>query len=187
MVIFKKFFLALFPYLLVTLMFGTMYAVAQQVLRMGANDPQVQKARDVALAMSRGELAASVIPLNTVEVSESMSPFLTIFDQFGKVIGSSVTLRNKVPVPPMGVFEYAKAYGENRFTWQPESGVRIATVINSFSGDQNGFVLVGRSLTEVEGRVNNIGKIILMAWIVSILGIMAAGFCKEKIHTRRRA
>ena len=39
--------------------------------------------------------------------------------------------------------------GEDRLTWQPEPGVRSATVVVHYQGAQAGFVMAGRSLREV--------------------------------------
>jgi hypothetical protein len=57
------------------------------------------------------------------------------------------------------VFDNAREKGENRITWEPKEGVRIAAVIKRFEGktaSTSGFVLAGRSLDEVEKRQKNL-------------------------------
>ena len=45
------------------------YLAVQQVLRMGANDPQIQMAEDTASALASGSNPASLVPSSTVEIS----------------------------------------------------------------------------------------------------------------------
>ena len=40
-----------------------------------------------------------------------------------------------------GVFAYTKAYGEDRFTWQPRRGVRSAVVLMAIPDASNSFVI----------------------------------------------
>jgi hypothetical protein len=50
----------------------------------------------------------------------------------------------------MGVFDTVRARGKDRATWQPENGVRSATVAVRWHG---GFVVAGRSLRLTEQHV----------------------------------
>jgi hypothetical protein len=61
--------------------------------------------------------------------------------------------------------------GENRVTWQPEPGVRIAAVVASYSGTQSGFVMAGRSLRETERRVDQLGELIGAAWLAGMVAV----------------
>lgn len=91
-----------------------------------------------------------------------------IFDDSGKLLESSMRLGNRLPVPPAGVLENAKTYGENRITWQPESSVRIAIVVKYYDGEKQGFVLAGRSLLEAEQREKQIRLLVLIGWALSL-------------------
>jgi hypothetical protein len=142
---------------------GLAYLAVQQDLRMGANDPQIQMAEDAANALNGSASVNSILPSTKVELATSLAPFLIVFDDSGKVIGSSATLHGAVPVYPMGVLEYTRLKGEDRVTWQPEAGIRMATVVVRF--DQ-GFVLAGRSLREAEIRATNLEKICGLAMLV---------------------
>jgi hypothetical protein len=145
---------------------GVIYVVAQQGLRIGANDPQIQMAQDAATALAEGQNPASLVPTATVEISQSLAPFTMVFSDAGTVVASSARLHGQVPALPGGLLDYVRQHGEDRVTWQPESGVRMATVIVRVSGSPGGFVLAGRSLLEVEKRIDQ-------ALLLSSLGALA--------------
>lgn len=145
---------------------GLVYATVQHDLRSNADDPQIQMAEDAATRLNGGEPARLVAGGPLVDVAHSLSPFTMIFDRTGKPIVSQARLENRVPVPPNGVLLSAVS-GENRVTWQPESGVRIATVVVPFRG---GYVLAGRSLRDVEQRENELLQLCVIACLVGLVG-----------------
>jgi len=149
------------------------YLTVQQSLRMGANDPQIQMAEDAASQLNTGASVESVIPSNKVEIADSLAPFVIVFDQSGKVLASSATLHGAVPIYPSGVLDYTRQKGQDRVTWQPEVGVRMATVVVSY---KNGLVLAGRSLLEVEIRETQVEQLSILAmlaiWIVTLIVIV---------------
>jgi hypothetical protein len=154
------------------------YVVAQQTWRVAANDPQIQLARDAAAALAAGRTADSVVPRDMVDMERSLAPFLIVFDANGQVLAASATLRGQVPGVPKGVLDRVRARGEDRISWQPIGGVRIASVIVSYSGSRSGYVLAGRSLEETENRVTQFGNLIALAWIATLVGlfvVVAAG------------
>lgn len=175
---------------LVTLFCGLVFTSAQQVLRLSANDPQIQIAQDVANSLSSGKKATDVVPKEKINASQSLSPFVIIFDKSGKIVESNVAIQNGASAPPQGVFNFDEDYttkdlinlrkdleretegkiNEKTFTWQPASGVRLASVLVKY---ENGFVLVGRSLREVEIRTQRLFDMVFAAWI---LGISAVTF-----------
>jgi len=150
----------------------TIYVVAQQTWRASANDPQIQLARDAAAALAAGRPADAVVPRDGVDMERSLAPFLIVFDAGGKVLAASGSLRGNVPGVPGGVLEYARERGENRVTWRPIGGVRIASVIVAYSGSQQGFVLAGRSLEETENRIAQFGSLIMLAWAATLVGLL---------------
>ncbi|MDE2026868.1 MAG: hypothetical protein KGJ07_10380, partial [Patescibacteria group bacterium] len=137
----------------VSCIFGVTYFVVQQDIRIGANDPQIQIAEDTANALSNHHYLN--ISQHTVDISQSLMSFRMTFDANGKVQSSEGVLHGKTPVVPFGVFSSVKNNGEGRFTWQPESGVRIAAVVVAYN---NGYVLAGRNIREVEKREDNLLK-----------------------------
>ena len=155
--------------LIISALCALVYLVEQQVLRMGANDPQIQWAEDAATALTKGSSAESVIPVNKVNIAASLAPFMIVFDDSGKPVASSALLHDQIPAYPVGVFDYVRKNGKDRVTWQPEPGVRIASVVVAYSGAQNGFVMAGRSLRETEKRIDLVGTYATFAWILTML------------------
>ncbi len=157
---------------------GLVYLAVQQSLRHYANDPQVQMAHDAADALSQGQPVASVLPVARIDIARSLAPFVIVYADDGRVLGASGTLQGEVPRPPPGVIEYTRDHGEERVTWQPEGRVRIAAVVVRYSGKESGFVLAGRPLREIEGRVKQIGTltgIALAATLLTSLGAVVFG------------
>lgn len=151
--------------LLSTLVFGTIYTVAQQNIRTSANDPQIQIAEDMAEALNNGSDTTGIFPVTKIDIAKSLAPFVIIFDTNGKTVMSSGFLDGKIPVPPNGVFTYTSQVGEDRITWQPAQAIRIAAVITKYNG---GFVLAGRSLREIEKREDQVFYFAGFAWLASI-------------------
>ena len=155
------------------------YTSVQQAYRQGANDPQIQMAEDAAAALKAGATPHSVLPAQSIDMRASLAPFLIVTDQTGLVVASSTTLDGTVPIPPQGALDYAKSQagsvkgdGQNRITWEPKDGVRIAAVIMYHGGDNPGYVIAGRSLREVEKRENDLTT---MAGL-DFLGLLAGVF-----------
>jgi hypothetical protein len=160
---------------------GLIFLTAQQDLRIGGNDPQIQIAQDVTHQIETGQNPLDFIPPIKVEVSQSLANYIIIFDDKGKLIGSSAVLNGKDPIIPQGVFANTKKLGETRFTWQPEVGVRSAVVIDYIKGSTNGYVMVGRSLREIEKRIDNIELIVFLVWIATLGTSLAATVILNKL------
>jgi hypothetical protein len=159
---------------IVTGLSGLLYAAVQQDLRQSANDPQIQMAEDTAAKLADGQQVQNVVPSEKVDIANSLAPYIIIFDATGKPIASSVQLNGQTPTIPSGVFDYVRQNGEDRITWQPQSGVRSAIVVTQFKGPNSGFVLAGRSLREVEIREDDIMHLILLGWIAILLVTLLA-------------
>lgn len=156
----------------VTLLSGLVYVTVQQSLRQGANDPQIQMAEDAARVIAGGQPAESVLPAGKIDLSQSQSAYLIIFDREGNPTASNATLHGNLPNVPKGVFEYTLQKGEDRITWEPEPGVRQAAVIVPVSGEQGNFVLAGRSLREVEQRESQLTSLVSAGWLVTMLATL---------------
>ena len=148
------------------------YVVQQQTWRAAANDPQIQMARDAAAALAAGKTVDAVVPHDTVDMERSLAPFIIVFDAKGAVLGASGALRGNVPRLPAGVLDYVRNRGEERVSWQPVGGVRVASVVVSYSGAQQGYVLAGRSLEETENRISQFGNLIALAWLATLVGLL---------------
>jgi hypothetical protein len=160
--------------MVVTGLVGLLYAAVQQDIRQSANDPQIQMAEDAAAKLAGGQPVQSVVPSEKVDIATSLAPYLIIFDVNGNTIASSAQLNGQTPTIPAGVFDSVRQDGEDRITWQPQSGVRSAIVVNQFRGSTSGFVVAGRSLREVEKREDALLQILEVGWVVMLLVIFVA-------------
>lgn len=158
------------------------YGAVQQNYRQSLNDPQIQMAEDAANAIAQGEIPAALVPHGTpvIDITKSLSPFMVIYDESDTPLESSGVLDGQPPVPPKGVFDYARQYGSNlpHNTWQPRLGVRIAAVLVHVPGDK-GFVLVGRNMLEVERREMNLTLMVGAAWVFILLAVFASNWVLE--------
>lgn len=162
---------------------GLVEVAVQQHMRTSANDPQIQLAEDVAAVLTRGMNPASVVSgVGAVNMARSLAPFVMIFDAAGKPMLSTGQLNGATPAPPAGVFRAALARGENRRTWQPQGGVRIAAVIKPYGGPHPGFVLAGRSLREVEQREANLGRQVMLVLSFALLATFGAVFFTRRVE-----
>ncbi len=159
----------LMTFFLTTAIFFTIYASMQQVLRQTTYDPQIELAQDLANNLNNG------VKLPTfkgyLDMDKTLATFLIVYNFQGKPLAANVRLDSKIPSPPYGVFQNAENSKENRLTWQPKPGVRIASIVKPF-GKKTGYILVGRSLKETENRIERIGFLIFLAWAVTSI----AGF-----------
>lgn len=147
----------------ITVAAGMAYTAVQQSLRLTANDPQVQLAEDVANALNAGTRPKDLIQNYKIDPSVSLSAFVVIYDKQRKVLASSGTLAGKDPMPPEGVFDYVDSRGEDRVTWMPKPGVRIAMVMTDY---KNGYVMSGRSLRDVDYNVAVVTRLLVLLWLL---------------------
>jgi hypothetical protein len=165
---------------------GLVYLTAQQLLRQGTNDPQIQLSEDFAASLTSGKSPSVDFFAKQVEISTSLSTFVMIFDDSGKVLTSSALLDGVTPQYPAGVFENVRQHGQDRVTWQPREGVRHANVVTRFEGPTgSGFVMAGRSLREVEERSVYFFQICAIACLVTLIASAAVSalmiFLSEKM------
>ena len=146
---------------------GFVEVAVQQSYRLGANDPQIQLAGDIAARLSAGGSPEGVISTNAVKVDpgSSLAVFAVIVDANSKVLASAMEMGGSTPLPPKGVLSASSLSHQNRITWQPQAGTRIALVVQAYQhGTNTGYVLVGRSLKEVEVRED------ILFWMATVTG-----------------
>ncbi len=170
----------------ITALSGLVYLVVQQSLRWGANDPQIQMAEDAAAVLTSGGAPESILPIDQVEISTSLAPFMVIYSDTGEGIASNALLHGVVPALPPGVFAYTRQNGEDRVSWQPEPGVRISAVVVAYGGAQPGFVMAGRSLREVEKREDQVQQLAGIAWLISLAGSLVVVAGSELIFAEKK-
>jgi len=157
---------------LTTAVSGTVYLTAQQLLRQLANDPQVQMAHDAAGLLETGRTADIVAAGPPIDFSRSLAPFITVVSDDGRVLASTGQLHGAARVVPSGVLDEARRTGEDRISWRPEPGVRVAAVVVPYRGATGGFVIAGRSLDETEERVTQFAHLIGLAWALTLGGLL---------------
>ena len=155
----------------ITLLTGLLYVSVQQVLRQDANDPQIGMAEDAAAVLAAGQALPETA---SVDVAASLAAYDIVFDDQGQPVGGSARLHGALPTVPQGALLYAREHGQNRITWQPEQGVRSATVIVPVTGAHPGYVLAGRSLAEVEQRTSNMSQLITVGWLITLAAAFVA-------------
>jgi hypothetical protein len=153
---------------LTTFIAGTGYFISQQVLRMSANDPQLQLAEDAAQRLNAGEDVARILPDHKVDMAASLAPFVIVYDNAGRPVASSASLDGATPTPPRGVFEFVRSNREESVTWQPRPDVRIASVVTRTA---DGFVVAGRNMREVSIREDRVFKLAAMGWVAANLAL----------------
>lgn len=167
----------------VTVICGLVYVEAQGALRDAANDPQIQMAEDAASSLDGGSPAAALVSGTTVDMATSLAPFLIVYDAHHVVVASSGRLDGIAPIVPSGVLSSARTTGEDRISWEPAPGVRIAAVVVPY---RNGEVLAGRSLREVEQRESNALAVALAGWLAAEVVLAVAVLSVEAAVERRR-
>ena len=161
--------------ILVTVLSGLVYVTIQQSYRSGANDPQLQLAKDISYRLEINRSIENLLPNDSIEISKSLSPFVVLYDNDGNPIRSTAALDGQLPKLPKGVFDFTRKNKENVLSWQPRKGVRMAMVVESVQSPNISFVAVGRSLAEVERREGSLTLMVIIAWLVCIVVIVLNG------------
>lgn len=159
----------------VTVVCALAYAAVQQDYRQSANDPQIQMAEDAAAALAAGTAPQTLISSNTVDIGDSLAPYLVFYSASGTPIMGNGLLNGTLPNLPQGLFTYVAGAGEDHVTWQPTANIREAAVIVRVGGpdaEATGFVLASRSLREVELRESQLEVTTDIAWIIALVGTL---------------
>lgn len=151
---------------IISIILFLIYITVQQSYRTGANDLQIQMARDIACKMERGQ---SHIPADSIDVIRSLSPFIVFYNAQGQVIQASGYLEGKLPQVSEGVLDFTNKNGEDLVTWQPRMGLRMAMAVKKTGSVDTPYVAVGRSLPEVENREDHLTKTVFIAWVACII------------------
>jgi hypothetical protein len=147
------------------------FHLMHQHIRLSANEIPLQYAEDVRAKLEKGDVAAAVVSgVGTIDMERSLSPFVIVTDGIGNILASTATLRGAYKAPPSGTLAYAKQNKENRVTWQPQQGVRIAAVVLPWSlNGKTGFIIGGQSLSETEQRMQFLFTHMMAGLIVTLV------------------
>jgi hypothetical protein len=153
-----------------TVLILLVYASVQQSYRQGADDPQVQLAYELNNRLQRGQSIDRLMP-DSIELSESLGVFAAFYGPDLLPLRSSGLLHGQLPRIPSGVLDYVKTHGQERVSWQPEHQVRMALVVLRSQSPNVAFVVVGRSLMEIEQREANLRTMALLCWVL-VMGML---------------
>jgi len=152
-----------------TLVLGTAYAMVQQSTRLSANDLPTTTAQSVKHDLEQGAAPGEAVPQMKTDLRRDNSVFVIITDGSRHIQASSTELDGKAPLPPVGTFDFTATHGQDHFTWQPASGVRMATEMMSYGKTPNdGFIITGHSLKPFEDRVKVYGELMLAGWLATL-------------------
>jgi hypothetical protein len=147
---------------LVTFTCSLVYLVAQQSLRLGANELPVQLVKDTAIKIQNGQSPELAVPAEKIDISKSLYTFVMVFNSNKELIATSGMMGSIKPAYPKGVLDNTAIKGENRVTWQPQVGLRYATVAKKFNGE---YIVAGRSLQETESLIDIITRLVGLEWL----------------------
>jgi sensor histidine kinase regulating citrate/malate metabolism len=168
-----------------TMLTGLIYVTVQQNYRTGANDPQIQVAKDIKAKLQRG-MALDVLWPDSIEIQSSLGLFILLYDAHGQPLRGSALLDGKFPQMPAGVFDFVKNQGEERVTWQPRAAVRMAMVVLRGNFSPVGYIAVGRSLAEVEIREKDLRYTTLVCWLLMMATLIVIGAIHYRILKRQK-
>jgi hypothetical protein len=153
-----------------TLVLGASYAMIQQSTRLSADDLPLITAQSTKHALENGSDATDAVPNIKTDLKTDNTVFVTITDDSRRILASSALLNGKNPLPPAGVFDYASKNGNDHFTWEPASGVRLATRVIPYSATGgNGFIITGQSLSQVEKRIDTYTLFSAITWLAVVI------------------
>ncbi|HEX4403107.1 MAG TPA: hypothetical protein VHZ98_17460 [Galbitalea sp.] len=161
-----------------TILFGTIYVVAQQLDRQGANEAPLRLASQVAAELREGQ-TTTIDAQPHVDLSRSLAAFVVVEDAQGSPTSGSGFLKGTLVSLPTGVLANAAKTGQDNVTWQPQAGLRFATVTLKVG---NQFVTAGQSLKPSEDRDGNIQLLVGLGWLVSMLVLGGTWFWLWRIR-----
>lgn len=149
-----------------TLVLGGSFVMIQQTNRMSANDLPLTISQQVTSSLEAGSSPTDLVSLQKINLKTDNGTFVIVTDSSRHVLASSATLDGQTPLPPEGVFKYTSEHGTDQITWEPKTNVRIALKVNTYGKSPNdGFVLTGQPLRQVEKRISFIFNICLVTWL----------------------
>ncbi len=153
--------------IILTAIFSTMYVLVQQQGRMQANDTPTLLATQVAKQLDAG-LGLSSVNMGATDLANNPVPFVIIYDKQGKAVGGSGYLDKKLAVAPKSMLQHAKTNRNNIVTWQPKTGVRIASVTIAA---KDYYVLGGQSLKPTEDHATQLLKLTAIGYGASLVAL----------------
>jgi hypothetical protein len=162
--------------LAVSVIFASIYIVAQNAQRQWADDAPLRLASEIA----HDPLSYAEAHQDRVELESSLGSFWVLYNTQGEAIAGSGYLAGELARIPSGVLDVARQSGSNRVSWQPSAGLRFATIEVA---TEDGVVMTGQSLAPSEERTEGMGMLVAIGWAVSI-AVILAGFGVSRLAQR---
>ena len=150
----------------VTLASFFFYVMGQLIVRQRANIQPSRMANEAKIELEGSKDFSTVFGEKKTDFKKSLIPFTIIYDKDKKPVNSTTLNNGRIPQIPVGVLESAEKSGENRMSWQPESGSRFATVIVPFS---DGYIVGGESLSEYDRTTKCLFILSFYIWMVLLV------------------
>jgi hypothetical protein len=163
-----------------TVLFGTIYVVAQQIERQGADDSPERLATQISSQLASGGLDKLDVSA-AVDIGSSEQQFFVVYDSDGAPIAGTGYLNGSLARLPNGVLKSAVDNNGNRVSWQPEHSLRFAT-IERVAGAR--IVMAGQSLAPSESRTDRLGALIAAGWGAAMV-VLAAMWLVPRLIRRR--
>lgn len=106
-----------------------------------------------------------------VDIALSREPFFIVYSAGGLPVEGDGFVNGHLARVPEGVLAHARAEGIDRVTWEPQRGLRFATVAVR---DGANVIVAGQSLAATEDRIAGLGILLLVGWIGVAL-VLAVG------------
>jgi hypothetical protein len=145
----------------------TAFVMVQQSTRLAANDAPLALNQAVRARLDNRYSPDAAVLTQPSNLSD-LAPFAILTDSKLNVEASSTPAGKAMILPPSGSFAYTKAHGQNRFTWQPSPGLRIATIITSYQGGSQ-YIVTGQSLGEAQSRIQVYTALMVLAGLGVII------------------
>ena len=146
---------------------GCAYVVGQQVVRQDANGPAAAIATEAVIAMGTEGQSAQEVVAGKTDVSSSLLPFVMIYDDNKNLIATSAGYGSEQYQFPVSALSTVSDSHDNRVTWQPQPGLRFATVAIKY---RDGYVVGAVSLREPERTIGNITTALLVGSALYAVG-----------------
>jgi len=159
----------------ITMMCGLVFLVSQFQIRSEVRVQLTPIVEEITQALEKG-VPPEALGINIpVDMANTHSSYFILYAPDRRILAGNVLLEGQTPIPPRGVFEYAKYYGSDIVTWQPMRGVRqaIDMVYYHPNGSSPMYILVGHPLRETEQRICTLFYLIELAWAMTMIGSLA--------------
>ena len=172
------------PSVLITLLFGSVYGLLHGMNRSMANDMPELLASQVAKQLEVG-LGLESVQMGRTDLANNPVPFVIVYDKKSKPLAGSGYLRGTLAQIPVGVVNHATTGKPHAVTWQPQKGVRIASVTVK-AGDY--YVVGGQSLKMTENRSTRLLWYTLAGYLITLVSLVAATWATRRwcAHTHDR-